>query len=1091
MAKEKIAVLGGGCAAMAAVFALTDRKDWRQKYEITVYQPGWRLGGKGASGRNARAGERIQEHGLHVWSGFYENAFWLMRKCYAELNRPTTHPLATAFAAFQPHHYAGLSRRVEGEWFYWKGYLPHDTGLPGDFIDPASGEPKAGVRSPWEMMSELILWATQYLQTTSNTAKVRAPDLTEEKNWLIRTFIWGRQRKARNWLERIAQWIENIVVLIASYRVLLAFRAASRYHDRADLRPQSRKVHLHTDAPYQRLARRLECLQRWSGMKLRGLATAQSDEQSFYVMIDLAMAMMIGMLKDGVIAHGFDVIDDKDLREWLRFHGAHPTSVGSSTVGSAYSYLFSFEDGEPLNPDKQRLAAGVALRLMMRLLLCSRGGSFWKMRAGMGDVVFAPIYEVLKKRGVNFRFFHRVLEIKTDDGKQVDEILIGRQADLKNGEPGYAPLKDIKGIPCWPAEPDYDQLVQGDELRQKYRDTPCDLDSGYTDWPDVAKFTLKRGEHFDRVVLGISIGALDPMCRTLLAHSVPLDEAVKHIKTVRTQSVQLWMNPDLRGLGWWLPPAIITSYGEPFDTWADMSELLEREAWSDDDFPKSIGYFCGVMKDDADGIKPPSPQPGLEAAAEQQVRRNAAEWFAQFTGELWPDATRDRTTALDYNLLYRPGGGTPDERFEYQWFRANIDPSSRYVLALPGTTRYRLHAHESGFDNLVLAGDWLHTGLNYGCVESAVIGGLQAARAICKYPSLIYGENDFPADSPFIKAAGEEAAVKPAAVAGAVQMIADTYVRRGGMDVLPAPWRCDDVQMYAFYVPCNLAALQKICDRSLNEPSHGFLNYRPTTRYAVLTFQRLNGLYSTAPGHEGRGAHSYCEAALWVMAAHHRADGRTTDERAVLVPYIFADDGLAVATGREVYGYPKEHAIVQMPIGDQPLDAFSVRGLAVPKYRAGAKAEPAIEILSCGRAGSGVLAAAGHLAHGLGEDLWSAVRDGKIEDTPLALMRDFIELMLTGQMHLVFLRQIRALGGGAGSDLQAIVGTVYDPVKVKCLRLLKGRYELTLPSLDSHPIATDFGLALKDGRADVLMGIEIDLGFVLQPGENLWPSQVA
>ena len=108
---KKIAVLGGGCAALAAVFAITESPEYEPgNPEITVYQSGWRLGGKGASGRNAQHGQRIEEHGLHVWSGFYENAFWLMRKCYAELRRPSTHPLATAFAAFRPRHYVSLGQ---------------------------------------------------------------------------------------------------------------------------------------------------------------------------------------------------------------------------------------------------------------------------------------------------------------------------------------------------------------------------------------------------------------------------------------------------------------------------------------------------------------------------------------------------------------------------------------------------------------------------------------------------------------------------------------------------------------------------------------------------------------------------------------------------------------------------------------------------------------------------------------------------------------------------------------------------------------------------------------------------------------------
>src|SRR5262249_41895775 len=77
---------GGGAAALTAAFELT-RGDWRSRFDsVVVYQSGWRLGGKGASGRGV--GGRIEEHGLHVWFGAYDNAFALMRDCYAELDAP-------------------------------------------------------------------------------------------------------------------------------------------------------------------------------------------------------------------------------------------------------------------------------------------------------------------------------------------------------------------------------------------------------------------------------------------------------------------------------------------------------------------------------------------------------------------------------------------------------------------------------------------------------------------------------------------------------------------------------------------------------------------------------------------------------------------------------------------------------------------------------------------------------------------------------------------------------------------------------------------------------------------------------------------
>src|SRR5690349_12776082 len=67
--RERVAVLGGGPAALAAAFALS-APELEDRFEVTVYQAGWRLGGKCASGRNLEERGRIEEHGLHVWFGF-------------------------------------------------------------------------------------------------------------------------------------------------------------------------------------------------------------------------------------------------------------------------------------------------------------------------------------------------------------------------------------------------------------------------------------------------------------------------------------------------------------------------------------------------------------------------------------------------------------------------------------------------------------------------------------------------------------------------------------------------------------------------------------------------------------------------------------------------------------------------------------------------------------------------------------------------------------------------------------------------------------------------------------------------------------
>ena len=82
-------------------------------------------------------------------------------------------------------------------------------------------------------------------------------------------------------------------------------------------------------------------------------------------------------------------------------------------------------------------------------------------------------------------------------------------------------------------------------------------------------------------------------------------------------------------------------------------------------------------------------------------------------------------------------------RFDSQYWRANVDPSERYVMSVVGSTQYRLAADQSGFSNLFLTGDWIRTGLNAGCVEAAVMAGMQTSRAMTGHPAVIKGETDF------------------------------------------------------------------------------------------------------------------------------------------------------------------------------------------------------------------------------------------------------------------------------------------------------------------------------------------------------------
>jgi len=83
-----------------------------------------------------------------------------------------------------------------------------------------------------------------------------------------------------------------------------------------------------------------------------------------------------------------------------------------------------------------------------------------------------------------------------------------------------------------------------------------------------------------------------------------------------------------------------------------------------------------------------------------------------------------------------PDGPANESRFDSQFWTANVNPSDRYVLALPGSLKYRISPLDNTYDNLTIAGDWTACGFTEGCVEAAVMAGRLAAHAISTSPPL-------------------------------------------------------------------------------------------------------------------------------------------------------------------------------------------------------------------------------------------------------------------------------------------------------------------------------------------------------------------
>lgn len=608
----------------------------------------------------------------------------MIRDIYAELARPLEAPVATWDAALQPHDYLALAEAVGDEWRPWHLVLPRRTGEPGTGSDPVS---------PWAMALQALVWLRR----------------------------WQSELRAEGMLEAPPG---------AALDTLLAL---------AEALPSDAAAHTEADRAW--LARLLE---RVEG-ELRTVAPSplvdNDRARRLLVGIHIGITTLRGMLIDKVFTRGFDAVNDIDLRAWLRRHGGHPRwCVNAAPVAAMYAQLFAFVDGDPARPD---IEAGTALRWMMRMSFAYRGSVLYRMQAGMGDAVFAPIYEVLKRRGVTFAFFHRV-EAILPEGGAVGAVRLSVQADIPAG--AYQPLVNVKGLPCWPSAPDHAQI--GPAQAALLREHAIDLESYWSDWPsryreafgaELPQRTLLRGADFDHVVLGLSVGSLPLVAPALLAASSPLRASSEALRTVVTQACQVWLTRETRELGWTFAPhgdePIVTNFSQPYDTWAAMSQVLPLEAWAPAGEPNSVQYFCGAM--DLAGM-PPQSDSGYPARAAAQARANAVELLRDRIGALWSAAG----AGFPWHWLVDPLEANGAARFDRQYWRANVDPSERYVLSVTGSSAHRIGSAGTGLSNLFLAGDWLRTGLDAGCIEAAVMGGMQASRAICGFPGQIAGERD-------------------------------------------------------------------------------------------------------------------------------------------------------------------------------------------------------------------------------------------------------------------------------------------------------------------------------------------------------------
>ena len=714
--KTRIAIFGGGIGALTAAFELIEH-DPEERFHITIYTLGWRLGGKAMVGRDKDVNWRALEHGLHVWAGFYDNAFDLVQRLYSRLNLPEEQWRSK----FEGLNHFTVMEYVDRSWKPWPLQVRPNTLDPG--IDPTTLAPALLVRN-------LLSWVEQAFinSVLANFEQPVARLLTKQEI----ASVTGSLEVFPTPLSAIAMLLDRSTTVSGTIssdvkRLVAAFRT------------QVSEAHSAALAAFANFGK-----------------SDDDETRRLEILFDLAAGLVQGLLSDEVLASGLDAIDHWEWSDWMvRQNGCKSDSLESGIVLGCYDYVFGYVKGV------RKVGAGVGTLSLLRLLLTYKGSIFYTLREPMGEFLFVPLYKYLRDKGVIFKFFHKLDKlVVSPDGSAIQSVVLGRQVDLRDPNGEYRPLikNPDNDLESWPSHPLYDQIENGSAV------VGHDLESFWTTWPDAGCLTLKRrpaavgtpiDQTFDIAILAAGFGGLKKIAYDLSTrHPDTWGQFLEKIQTTSTLALQLWLTKDTSQLGWPDPRTVMVGFGRecdrpdraPLNSWQDNSPLLASETATVANPPRSLSYFVGVFPEVSPSCDPHYPNNEIARA-----KRLIIDWMNGDLLEIWPKARDPLSAKFDWSLLDVPssmqgqleerdrsghqecqeaGAAQGPNRLDFQHIRPNINPWERYVLSTPGTLQWRLWPDGSGISNLYLAGDWTRTGLDMGCIEAAVMSGRATARAI-------------------------------------------------------------------------------------------------------------------------------------------------------------------------------------------------------------------------------------------------------------------------------------------------------------------------------------------------------------------------
>lgn len=226
------------------------------------------------------------------------------------------------------------------------------------------------------------------------------------------------------------------------------------------------------------------------------------------------------------------------------------------------------------------------------------------------------------------------------------------------------------------------------------------------------------------------------------------------------------------------------------------------------------------------------------------------------------------------------------------------------------------------------------------------------------------------------------------------------------------------------------------------------------------------------------------EVAVWVpLVERQGSEFRFT----VWMPYIWVDTDIAMATGREIWGFPKTIGSYDPPSDKQTAHVLTTRIFRTfdPDVE-GEQAELIrVDAASTKRESEwhSLEEAARGLAHAWKEG--STAASFSLGDD-LKLVVDMVEIALSRKIPAVNLKQFRDSVDGTKACYQAIIGSNLELTGFHGGGLIRGENNVKITPCASHRLVEDLGL--QGSEFDALFGAWVTMDFLANPGHPVWSA---